>query len=102
MIYSFLYYSVHTLSRTDYRVECWRPIKADDPISELREFFIGQAIDIDFFNLKEDGVISRSGLSTQSSGTLHVSVTNVLQRRDYIAKETLNHMKYGAMFDRMG
>ncbi|KAK6050526.1 hypothetical protein COOONC_11969 [Cooperia oncophora] len=76
--------------RTDYRVECWRPIKADDPISELREFFIGQAIDIDFFNLKEDGVISRSGLSTQSSGTLHVSVTNVCYKgRDYIAKETL-------------
>ncbi|KAK5986508.1 hypothetical protein GCK32_008347 [Trichostrongylus colubriformis] len=39
--------------RTDYRVECWRPIKADDPISELREFFIGQAIDINFFNMKE-------------------------------------------------
>ncbi|XGW26756.1 hypothetical protein V3C99_007389 [Haemonchus contortus] len=88
--------------RTDYRVECWRPIKPDDPVSELREFFIGQAIDIDFFNLKEDGVISRAGMTTQSSGTLHVSVTNVLQRRDYITKETLNHMKYGAMFDRMG
>ncbi|EYC33703.1 hypothetical protein Y032_0002g939 [Ancylostoma ceylanicum] len=88
--------------RTDYRVECWRPIKARDNISELREFFIGQAIDIDFFNWKEDGVISRAGLSTQSSGTLHISITNIVQRRDYMTRETLNHMKYGAMFGRMG
>ncbi|WKY07863.1 hypothetical protein Q1695_007390 [Nippostrongylus brasiliensis] len=88
--------------RTDYRVCCWRPIRADDRVCQLREFFIGQAVDIDYFNLNEDGVISRVGLTTESSGNLHVSITNVLQRRDYIARETLNHMKYGAMFDRMG
>ncbi|KAE9411949.1 hypothetical protein Angca_007124, partial [Angiostrongylus cantonensis] len=39
-----------TPGRTDYRVECWRPIKTGDAVSELREFFIGQTIDIDFFN----------------------------------------------------
>ncbi|KHJ89568.1 hypothetical protein OESDEN_10603 [Oesophagostomum dentatum] len=88
--------------RTDYRIEFWRPIKAGDHTSQLREFYIGQAIDIDFFNWKEDGVISRAGLTTQSSGTLHISVTNIVQRRDYMARETLNNMKYGAMFGRMG
>ncbi|VDN26585.1 unnamed protein product [Cylicostephanus goldi] len=88
--------------RTDYRVEFWRPIKAGDKISELREFYIGQAVDIDFFNWKEEGVISRAGLTTQSSGTLHISITNIVQRRDYMTRETLNQMKYGAMFGRMG
>ncbi|KAK6752144.1 hypothetical protein RB195_003515 [Necator americanus] len=88
--------------RTDYRVECWRPIRVGDNASELQELFIGQSIDIDFLNWKEDGVISRAGLTTQSSGTLHISITNIVQRRDYMTRETLNHMKYGAMFGRMG
>uniref|UniRef100_A0A158P782 Fibronectin type-III domain-containing protein n=1 Tax=Angiostrongylus cantonensis TaxID=6313 RepID=A0A158P782_ANGCA len=49
-----------TPGRTDYRVECWRPIKTGDAVSELREFFIGQTIDIDFFNLeKGNGTVPR-------------------------------------------
>ncbi|KIH65921.1 hypothetical protein ANCDUO_03754 [Ancylostoma duodenale] len=103
---SFILAYLVSMDQTDYRVECWRPIKAGDNVSELREFFIGQAVDIDFFKWKEvsaqDGVISRAGLSTQSSGTLHISITNIVQRRDYMTRETLNHMKYGAMFGRMG
>ncbi|KJH48564.1 hypothetical protein DICVIV_05308 [Dictyocaulus viviparus] len=88
--------------RTDYRIECWRPIKVGDSASELHEFFIGQAIDIDFFELDENSMISRAGLKTQSSGTLQISITNIIQKQDYITRETLNYMKYGAMFGRMG
>ncbi|CAB3401967.1 unnamed protein product [Caenorhabditis bovis] len=79
-------------------VFCWRPTSKNS----LYEYFVGQAIDVDYFGIQENSTLSRVGVDSQSSGQINIAYSCVSQCRQFMANDVLYQLKYGTKMAQMG
>uniref|UniRef100_A0A1I7XIY8 PilZ domain-containing protein n=1 Tax=Heterorhabditis bacteriophora TaxID=37862 RepID=A0A1I7XIY8_HETBA len=84
--------------REIYTVDCWMPIDQRNPTIKMQQFFMGRTM---VTSSQEDGKISLNHLHAEFSGTVQIIVANVVQNRRFMSRESLNHLRYGAVFRKM-
>ncbi|CAI2349294.1 unnamed protein product [Caenorhabditis sp. 36 PRJEB53466] len=85
-----------TPGRSKSKIALWRPISHN----ALYEMFVGQAVDVDYFSLKNP--MERAGIDSQPSGIVRIECTCVSQSRHYMARDILYQLKYGSKMADMG
>ncbi|CAL2035720.1 unnamed protein product [Caenorhabditis brenneri] len=83
--------------RSKSKIHLWRPISHNS----LYEMFVGQAIDIDYFETPQNS-LERVGRDGQPSGIVCVETNCVAQSRHFMARDILYQLKYGSKMADMG
>ncbi|KAI1714486.1 ciliary basal body-associated, b9 protein domain-containing protein [Ditylenchus destructor] len=94
----------------DVSVECWRVVNPFSHRATMQEMFLGQDVDLKFFELagSRDGnnqwskIYSKVGLCTETSGTVKLSIQCLHQNRQYIDRSVLRSLKYGSLMQKIG
>lgn len=83
--------------RSASKVHLWRPISHN----ALYEMFVGQAIDIDYFESTQTSM-ERVGREGQPSGVVCIETNCIAQSRHFMARDILYQLKYGSKMADMG
>ncbi|KAI1733343.1 ciliary basal body-associated, b9 protein [Ditylenchus destructor] len=94
----------------DVSVECWRVVNPFSHRATMQEMFLGQDVDLKFFELagsrdannQWSKIYSKVGLCTETSGTLKLSIQCLHQNRQYIDRSVLRSLKYGSLMQKIG
>uniref|UniRef100_A0AC34PV61 Meckel syndrome type 1 protein n=1 Tax=Panagrolaimus sp. JU765 TaxID=591449 RepID=A0AC34PV61_9BILA len=89
-------------------VYCWRPINPRNYLFQMKDYFLGQAVDLQSINrLGISGncigkMLSNVSIDCESGGKLRFTVDCLKQSRQYISKEVLRSLQYGSLLNRIG
>lgn len=97
-----------TSGKHSYSIHCWRPINPNNHFSIMKDYFLGQSIDI--HSIENQGIIDSSinntlsniSILTESSGTVTFTVHCMKQSRQFISKEILRSIQYGSLLSKVG
>lgn len=89
-------------------VFCWRPVNPNNHLAKMKDFFLGQAVDI--HSIENQGIIdsaigntvSNVSILSESSGKLTFTVHCLRQSRQFISKEVLRSLQYGTLLSKVG
>uniref|UniRef100_A0A7E4VAW8 Arrestin_C domain-containing protein n=1 Tax=Panagrellus redivivus TaxID=6233 RepID=A0A7E4VAW8_PANRE len=97
-----------TLGQHEVTVDCWRPVNPNSYVSEMKDFFLGQPVDVK--KLADLSISSATiantcnnvGLQGQSSGQLRLSIQCMRQSSQFVSKELVRSLQYGTLLNKIG
>ena len=105
-------------SQTTISAPCWRVVRSNDARAALREFFVGQAIDVvDWFSVHYEvkphsltenetyfqSPSARAGICTETTGSVEFSFSCTWQSAKFVKHDASSgHAKYGRLMHKIG
>jgi len=97
-----------TVGKHSLEVFCWRPTNPNNQLAKMKDFFLGQAVDI--HSIENQGIvdsvigntISNVSILSESSGKLTFTIHCLRQSRQFISKEVLRSLQYGTLLSKVG
>ncbi|KAE9556145.1 hypothetical protein FO519_000633 [Halicephalobus sp. NKZ332] len=97
-----------TVGKHSLETFCWRPVNPNNHLAKMKDFFLGQAVDI--HSIENQGIInsaigntvSNISILSESSGKLTFTVHCLRQSRQFISREVLRSLQYGTLLSKVG